>query len=297
MDTEPLFCSRSEWKSGTKGVIPMEIFSICTFKLLWHLLCWRACSKLWMKKWWEEPVSFYEFQDHYLYPLPFFAQLSCSWSHCWWLVWHSGLAAVISWAQVWAVNVWLGEIPQKRDALRDSAFENGLNDVLVARTKGISGWEFQMEVSSTHCRPSSPCWSGKKPGPSIILWQSTPKPRWSNLQTHTYWALCILAGETKVLCYLAVMTEQGPKMLQEWQTVLCTPWSLLLLPDTPGREFPPTLPPGAALQTSPGSCLARKIRAAQPHLGPRGEVFPVRDRITALDTRSPFLWPGCTRSS
>lgn len=57
---------------------------------------------------------------------------------------------------MWAVNVWLGEIPQERDTLRDSASENSLKDVVVARTKGISGLVFQVEVSPTHCTAKQP---------------------------------------------------------------------------------------------------------------------------------------------
>lgn len=164
-----------------------------------------------------------------------------------------------------------------------------------------SGLVFQMEASSTHCmakepwlKQRAPCETGRRLAQGLsssrqLQMEGDPTP-----QTHTSRVFCIYAGEIKVLFDLAIMTEQALIMLQEHHTVLCIPWSLLLLPNPRGREF---APPGAVLQTSCGSCLSGKIRAAQPHWGLQGEVFPVRDRITPLDTHSLFLWPSCPRSS
>lgn len=105
----------------------------------------------------------------------------------------------------------------------------------------------------------------EKPEPSIILWQTSPDERWSNPETHTYWALCIHAGEINVLCYLAAKTEQS---LQECP--VCSGFHSLCCCSHPrGREF---VPPGAGLQPSLAPAPPGRSESTAPLGSPRGSV-------------------------
>lgn len=189
-----------------------------------------------------------------------------SWSHCWWLVWHSGFAAVISWAQVWAVNVWLGEIPQKRDTLRDSASENSLKDVVVARTKGFCGSVFQVEVSSTHCTAKQPLLkqkTGRSLGQALSSGRQLQMEGDQNLKlTPTYKCILHLFWRDKG-ALLPWSCSRNATLFSVSHGHWCCSQSLVeqccrfpVAPASPGRS--------------------------EPHSGPQGEVFPVRDRITPL---------------
>lgn len=296
MDTEPLFCSRSKWKSGTKGVIPMEIFSICTLNS-----SGTCCAEgLAASCGWSDGRNLSILMSFRIIIFILYHSLhSCHsfWSHCWWLVWHSELAAVISWAQVWAINVWLGEIPQKRDIERFCFWKwferccGGMNqgDLWFSFSNGGIFNTLYGQVALAEAE------NWKKPGSSIILWQTSPNERWSNPPTHTYQAFCIYAGEINKSALLPCSSDRASP-----ENAAGMPHCALCRTVTaaaPKHRWQGVWPPGAVLQTSRGSCLSRKIRAAQPHLGPQGEAFPVRDRITPLDTHSPFLWPSCPRSS
>lgn len=212
-----------------------------------------------------------------------------SWSHCWWLVWHSGLAAVISWGQVWAVN----EIPQKKRHLERFCFWKWFERCCGGMNRGDLWFSFPNRgafntlYGQAALAEAEEAWPKDYPLADSSKWKVIKSPN-SHLPSILH-LCCRNKGALWPCSNDWASPEHAPGLSH------CDiPWPLLLPPNPRGREFAPA---GAELQISRGSCLSRKSWAAQPHLGPPGEVFPVRDRITPLHTHSPFLWPSCPRSS